>query len=215
MALRRLIKHPSLIERTQREAANGHRAAVVWFTGLPGSGKSTLAHKVERQLFETGYQAFVLDGDNIRHGLSADLGFSAEHRDEHLRRVGELAKLLYDAGMIVLCAFVSPDRAHRSKVRELLPADVFFEVHCQCPADVCAQRDAKGFYAEAKAGKIADYTGVSAGYQEPANPELTLDTARTPVEECAIRVLRMLQKDGVIKTIAAAPDPQSAGRIRA
>ena len=193
-----LVRHPSLVSRAQRETANGHKAAVVWFTGIPGSGKSTTAHEVERQLFAMGCQAYVLDGDNVRHGLSADLGFSPEHRSEHLRRIGELSKLIYDAGMIVLCAFVSPTRESRDKVRALIPAGAFFEVHCNCPAAVCAERDPKGFYKRAQAGEIKDYTGVSAPYEAPDNAELVLDTAAHDAAECARQVISLLRSAGIL-----------------
>ena len=193
-----VVWHPSLVSREQREATNGHKAAVVWFTGLPGSGKSTTAYGVERALFELGCQAYVLDGDNVRHGLSGDLGFSPEHRSEHLRRVAELSRLVYDSGMIVLCAFVSPTRASRDKVRALIPAGAFFETYCHCPVSVCAERDPKGFYARAQAGQIKDYTGVSAPYEEPAAPELLIDTATQSVAQCAAQVLGLLQSRGII-----------------
>lgn len=194
-----LIRHPSPVDLRQREAANGHRAAVIWFTGLPGSGKSTTAHAIEQLLFSTGCQAYVLDGDNVRHGLSADLGFSSADREEHMRRVGELAKLMYEAGMIVLCAFISPTRASRARVRTLIPPNGFLEVHCKCPVEVCEKRDSKGFYARAKTGDIAEYTGVSAPYEEPLQAELVLDTAGNTVGDCAQSVLRLLSERGVIK----------------
>ncbi len=193
-----VVWHPSLVTREQRETANGHKAAVVWFTGLPGSGKSTTAHEVERLLFAMGCQVYVLDGDNVRHGLSADLGFSPEHRDEHLRRIAELSLLIYRAGMIVLCAFVSPTRASRDKVRGLIPAGAFFETWCQCPATVCAERDPKGFYAKAQAGQIKNYTGVSAPYEEPEAAELLLNTAAHSAGHCADSVIEMLQQRGII-----------------
>lgn len=193
-----LVRHPSLVSRQQRETANGHKAAVVWFTGIPGSGKSTTAHEVERQLFAMGCQAYVLDGDNVRHGLSADLGFSPEHRSEHLRRIGELSKLIYDAGMIVLCAFVSPTRESRDRVRALIPTGAFFEIHCNCPAAVCAERDPKGFYKRAQAGEIKNYTGVSAPYESPENAELVLDTAAHDAADCAEQVITLLQSAGVL-----------------
>lgn len=194
-----LVWHPSLITREQREAVNGHKGAVVWFTGLPSSGKSTTAHLVEGRLFGAGHHAYVLDGDNVRHGLSADLGFGAADRAEHLRRIAELAKLLYGSGMIVLCAFVSPTRASRDKVRELIPAGAFFEVYCRCPPEICEQRDAKGFYARAKAGGIANYTGVSAPYEEPREPELVLDTAHLEPDPCAGQVVGLLEERGIIR----------------
>ncbi len=198
MKKQNLVLHPSLVSREQREAANGHRAAVVWFTGIPGSGKSTTAHEVEQRLFALGCQAYVLDGDNVRHGLSADLGFSPEHRSEHLRRIGELSKLVYDAGMIVLCAFVSPTRENRGKVRAKIPAGASFEIHCDCPAAVCAERDPKGFYKRAQAGEIKDYTGVSALYEPPETPELVLNTAIYDSAHCAEQVIDMLCAAGVL-----------------
>jgi len=194
-----VVWHPSLITREQREAANGHKAAVVWFTGLPSSGKSTTAHAVESRLFQSGHLAYVLDGDNIRHGLSADLGFSPADRVEHLRRIGELAKLLYASGMIVLCAFVSPTHASRDRVRTLIPAGGFFEVYCMCPREVCERRDPKGFYARARTGALPGYTGVSAPYEEPAQPELVLDTAALSADLCAGRVIALLADRGVIR----------------
>lgn len=202
MNKRQVVWHPSLVTREQREAANGHKAAVVWFTGLPGSGKSTTAHEVERHLFALGCQAYVLDGDNIRHGLSADLGFSPEHRKEHLRRIAELSRLVHDSGMIVLCAFVSPTRASREKVRTLIPEGTFFEVYCRCPISVCAERDPKGFYAKAQSGQIKDYTGVSAPYEEPGAAELVLDTATQTVDNCAAEVIALLSRRGIIQPSA-------------
>lgn len=199
---KQVVWHPSLVSHAQREAENAHKAAVVWFTGLPGSGKSTTAHEVERQLFAMGCQTYVLDGDNVRHGLSADLGFSPEHREEHLRRIAELSSLIYQAGMIVLCAFVSPTRESRDKVRALIPGGAFFEIHCDCPASVCAERDPKGFYAKAQAGQIKNYTGVSAPYEAPAAPELVLDTATQSVELCSASMIELLSVRGIIRTSA-------------
>lgn len=199
MNTKNLVWHRSLIDREQREAANGHRAAVIWFTGLPASGKSTTAHAIERHLFESGCQAYALDGDNIRHGLSADLGFGPADRGEHLRRIGELAKLMHGAGMIVLCAFISPMRESRLKVRNLIPDGGFIEVYCNCPAENCEQRDEKGFYARARKGEIKDYTGVSAPYEEPLNPDLVLDTATEPVETCAAKVIGLLRERSIIR----------------
>lgn len=190
---------------------NSHRAAVVWLTGLPGSGKSTTAHAVEQQLFNAGCQAYVLDGDNIRHGLSADLGFSPTDREEHMRRIGELAKLMYSAGMIVLCAFVSPTHSGRNRVRNLLPSGAFLEVYCKCPAEVCEQRDSKGFYASAKAGKLEDYTGVSAPYEEPLEPDLILDTASCSTEHCAKNIIDLLLQRDVINHPAGIQMPLTKG----
>ncbi len=193
-----LVRHPSLVSLEARVAANGHKSAVVWFTGLPGSGKSTTAHEVERRLFALGCQTYVLDGDNVRHGLSADLGFSPVDRSEHLRRIAELSLLVYQAGLIVLCAFVSPTRASRDRVRGLIPSGAFIETYCRCPAEVCAERDPKGFYDKAAAGQIANYTGVSAPYEAPAAPELTLDTATMPAERCASAVIELLGARGIL-----------------
>lgn len=205
-----LVHHPSLISQAQRAAANGHKAAVVWFTGLPGSGKSTIAHETERRLFELGCQTYVLDGDNIRHGLSADLGFSPEDRNEHLRRIAELSLLVYQAGMIVLCAFVSPTQASRDRVRTLIPQGAFLEIYCQCPVEVCAARDQKGFYAKAQAGQIRDYTGVSAPYEAPVAPELRLDTATMVVKDCVDAVLGLLRARGMIPAVHASAQSASA-----
>jgi adenylylsulfate kinase len=204
-----LVWHPTLVTREQREAANGHKAAVVWFTGLPSSGKSTIAHEAESRLFRSGHQAYVLDGDNIRHGLSADLGFSGADRAEHLRRSGELAKLLYGSGMIALCAFVSPTRSSRARARELGPAGGFFEIYCRCPREVCERRDPKGFYARARAGTLSEYTGVSAPYEEPVHPELLLDTNALSPDLCADRVMALLEERGVI---AGRPAAAASGK---
>lgn len=205
MTPKNLVWHQPLIEREQREAANGHKAAVVWFTGLSASGKSTTAHVVERELFARGFQAYTLDGDNVRHGLSSDLGFSLADRAEHLRRIGELAKLMYGAGMIVLCAFISPTRAARERVRDLIPEGAFLEVYCKCPLEICEQRDPKGFYARALKGEIKDYTGISAAYEEPIEPELVLDTAANPPEVCAANVRGLLQERNIIPRVAGMP----------
>ncbi len=152
-------------------------------------------------------QAYALDGDNVRHGLSADLGFSSAERKEHLRRIGELAKLMYEAGMIVLCAFVSPTSESRARVRNMIPADAFFEVYCKCPLNVCEQRDPKGFYAEARAGRISGYTGVSAPYETPRDPELVLDTAGLSVEHCMTSVVDLLQNRDIIPRAGVARTP--------
>lgn len=194
----KVVWHSSSVSRERREAVNGHAAAVVWLTGLPGSGKSTIAHAVENQLFLAGCQTFVLDGDNVRHGLSSDLGFSPADRREHLRRTGELVKLLYNAGMIVLGAFVSPTRDSRATVRNMIRPGPFIEVYCKCAVDVCERRDTKGFYAGARAGQIPDYTGISAPYEEPLAPELTLNTMSNAVEPCTAAIIELLRGVGVI-----------------
>jgi adenylylsulfate kinase len=190
--------HPQRVTRAMREARSGHRSVLVWFTGLPSSGKSTLAHGLEERLFAEGRNAYVLDGDNVRHGLCRDLGFAEQDRAENIRRIGELANLFLDAGIITLAAFVSPCAADRRKVRELVGAENFIEVYCRCPVEVCESRDEKGNYAKAKAGGIAHFTGVSAPYETPERPDLLLDTDRTDIEEAIAAVLSLLRRRGVI-----------------
>lgn len=190
--------HPQQVTRAMREARSGHRSVLVWFTGLPSSGKSTLAHGVEAALFADGHAAYVLDGDNVRHGLCRDLGFAEKDRAENIRRIGELANLFLDAGNITLAAFISPFAADRQKVRELVGAESFIEVYCRCPVEVCESRDEKGNYAKARAGGIAHFTGISAPYEAPASPDLVLDTDRTGIEEAIAAVLSLLRQRGVI-----------------
>lgn len=174
------VKHR--VDPAARWQVNGHRGGVIWLTGLSGSGKSTLAMETERVLFEKGYQVFVLDGDNVRHGLCCDLGFSPEDRAENIRRVGEVAHLFAEAGVVVVTAFISPYRADRDKVRAMAPGH-FHEVHVKADIETCAKRDPKGLYAKAKAGQIPDFTGISAPYEEPEAPELVVPTDReTPAE---------------------------------
>jgi len=190
--------HPQQVTRAMREARSGHRSVLVWFTGLPSSGKSTLAHGLEERLFAEGRNAYVLDGDNVRHGLCRDLGFAEQDRAENIRRIGELANLFLDAGIITLAAFVSPYAADRRKVRELVGAENFIEVYCRCPVEVCESRDEKGNYAKARACGIAHFTGISAPYEVPASPDLLLDTDRTDIEEAIDAVLSLLRRRGVI-----------------
>jgi adenylylsulfate kinase len=186
--------HPQQVTRAMREARSGHRSVLVWFTGLPSSGKSTLAHGLEERLFAEGRSAYVLDGDNVRHGLCRDLGFAEKDRAENIRRIGELANLFLDAGIITLAAFVSPYAADRRKVRELVGAENFIEVYCRCPVDVCESRDEKGNYARARAGVVSHFTGISAPYQPPTNADLVLDTGRCSIEESIATVLAHLRQ---------------------
>ncbi len=188
--------HQGDITRADRERANGHKGAVLWFTGLSASGKSTLAHAVENALFERGCRTYVLDGDNIRHGLNKDLGFSPEDREENIRRIGEVAKLFADAGVIAMTAFISPYRADRDKAR-VISADSFIEVYVKCDLAVCEQRDPKGLYKKARAGEIPEFTGISAPYEEPEHPELVIDTSTEPLEVSAKRVIDYLESRGV------------------
>ena len=192
-------KHPSLIIRDQREQQAGHRSVILWFTGLSGSGKSTLAHAVEQALFKRGCRTFVFDGDNVRHGLCADLGFSNEDRKENIRRIGEMSKLLMEAGVIALTAFISPFRADRAKVRSLVGNEDFIEIYCCAPLEVCERRDVKGLYAKARIGQIAEFTGISSPYEPPHNPEIIVDTANLTLESCVSQIVEHLQAKAIIK----------------
>ncbi|MEK6692335.1 MAG: adenylyl-sulfate kinase [Nitrospirota bacterium] len=191
----------TIITREKRERLNGHKGIVLWFTGLPASGKSTIAHEVEKRLYEMGCRTFVFDGDNVRHGLSSDLGFSREDRAENIRRIGEMVKLFVEAGVIAITAFISPFRAERRRVRELLGEKNFIEIYCRCPLEICEQRDIKGNYRRAKTGEIKEFTGISSPYEEPENPDLILDTANSSIEECVDRVVNLLIKRGVLKEV--------------
>lgn len=188
------------VTRDRRETLNGHKSFILWFTGLSGAGKSTLAHCVEEQLFEKGCRTYVFDGDNVRHGLCADLGFSAEDRRENIRRIGEMSKLFVDAGVIALTAFISPFREDRRMVRSLVQEGDFIEVFCNAPLDVCEHRDVKGLYQKARRGEIREFTGISSPYEEPLNPELTVCTGRDGVEACAREVIAYLQQRNHIKS---------------
>mgnify|MGYP002778070771 CR=1 FL=1 len=187
------------IPREEREARNGHRSIVLWFTGLSGAGKSTIARALERRLFGDGVQTVLLDGDQLRHGLSGDLGFSDEDRRENLRRVGEVAKLFYESGAVVLAAFVSPFRADRDKVRSLLPEGAFVEIHVHADLETCKERDPKGLYAKAVAGKIGNFTGISAPYEAPEKPEMHIDTSAVSVDAAVDRIVGQLRDLGIIK----------------
>jgi adenylylsulfate kinase len=193
-----VIWHHATITREQREALSGHRAAILWFTGLSGAGKSTLAHAVEAELYQKGCRTFVFDGDNVRHGLCADLGFSAPDRIENIRRVGEMAKLFLEAGVIALTAFISPFRSDRARVRALVPDGEFIEIFCRCPLHVCEKRDVKGIYKRARAGKIDHFTGISSPYEEPEGADLLVDTDRLSLEESTASVIGLLRLRGVI-----------------
>ncbi|MBU6410010.1 MAG: adenylyl-sulfate kinase, partial [Verrucomicrobia bacterium] len=176
----------------QRETRNGHRGCVLWLTGLSGSGKSTIATELERELFNLGRHVYILDGDNMRHGLCSDLGFSHKDRTENIRRIGEVAKLFADAGVICITAFISPYLADRDLVRSILPADTFIEVYVNAPVSVCEQRDPKGLYAKARSGQIKNFTGVSAPYEPPLRPEIELHTDSSTAAECVASVLDFL-----------------------
>ena len=180
------------VDRADRVRLLGHPARTVWFTGLSGSGKSTLAAAVERRLVDQGVAAYVLDGDNVRHGLNRDLGFSPEDRAENIRRIGEVCRLFYDAGLVVLTAFISPYRSDREQVRQLHPDGDFIEVFVDTPLEICESRDVKGLYAKARAGAIAEFSGISAPYEDPLDPEVTVDTSRSSVDDCVDAIIDRL-----------------------
>jgi adenylylsulfate kinase len=192
-----IVWHPGAVTRQDREQLNGHKGCTVWLTGLSGSGKSTIAVQLEKELLTRGVRAYILDGDNIRHGLNKNLGFSPADRTENIRRIGEVAKLFTEAGMVALTAFISPYRADRDQVRAIMPDD-FVEVYVDCPLDVCEQRDVKGLYEKARAGKIPEFTGISAPYEAPLAPELTVRTATQTAGESAAQILRYLADRGII-----------------
>ena len=187
-----VVWQPGGVTVAQHQALGGHRGAVVWLTGLPGSGKSTLARAAQHQLHHLGFRTVLLDGDNLRHGLCVDLGFSVEARNENVRRTGEVAKLFWDIGVVVFVALVSPIRMARESVRKLLPAGEFLEVYCQCPLPVCQNRDPKGHYAKAVSGAITEFTGVSSPYEAPLAPALRLDTEVELVEISVKRLIHLV-----------------------
>lgn len=189
-----VVWHHATVTRQRREALNRHRGIVVWFTGLSGAGKSTIAHEVEEALHRSGCRTFVFDGDNVRHGLCSDLGFSVEDRRENIRRIGEMVKLFLDAGIIALAAFISPFRSDREWVRSLVGRENFIEIYCRCPVEVCESRDVKGFYEKARRGEISDYTGMSSPYEEPLQPDLALDTHILSLEDCVAQVVSLLRR---------------------
>ncbi|KAB2888851.1 MAG: adenylyl-sulfate kinase [Desulfobulbaceae bacterium] len=193
-----VIRHKAAVDRPRRETLNGHRSINLWFTGLSGSGKSTLAHAVEEQLHLMGCRTYVFDGDNVRHGLCRDLGFSAPERTENLRRIAEMVRLFLDAGVISLTAFISPLESDRAMVKEIIGPENIIEVFCNCPLEICEQRDVKGLYKKARAGEIPNYTGISAPYERPLSPDIDIDTGTLPLRECVNRVVSVLRERWVI-----------------
>jgi adenylylsulfate kinase len=193
-----IVWHQGNVTRADREKINGHKACTVWLTGLSGSGKSTIAVDLEKRLWERGIRSYILDGDNIRHGLNKNLGFSPADRTENIRRIGEVAKLFTEAGVVALTAFISPYRADRDQVRALMAAGDFVEVHVDCSVEVCEQRDVKGLYKKARAGEIKEFTGISAPYEAPTKPELTMNTAGQSVEASANQILAYLEKQDIV-----------------
>ena len=193
-----ILWHHASVTRHRRELLNGHRGAILWFTGFSGAGKSTLAHAVEEVLHQNGYRTFVLDGDNVRHGLCNDLGFSPGNRVENIRRVGEVAKLFMEAGIIVLTAFISPFRSERERVRNLVKQGDFIEIYCDSPIEICESRDVKGLYKKARAGQISEFTGISSPYEAPENPELTVNTSTTDLTTSVQQVMKELKLRDII-----------------
>jgi adenylylsulfate kinase len=188
-----VIYQQSLIKREKREKLNNHKSKIIWFTGLSGSGKSTLSHAVEEKLHNIGLRTFVLDGDNIRHGLSSDLTFSDTDRKENTRRIGETAKMMIEAGIIVMTAFISPFKKERNLVRQLVNKDDFIEIFCKASIEICELRDVKGMYKKARSGLIKDFTGISSPYEKPENPELIIDTEKFTIEESIEIILNHLK----------------------
>jgi len=193
-----VVWHHATVTRARREQQNNHRGAILWFTGLSGAGKSTLAHAVEEELHQMGCRTFVLDGDNVRHGLCGDLGFSNEDRIENIRRVGEVAKLFMEAGIIVLTAFISPFRSDRERVRGMVEHGDFMEIFCDSSIEVCETRDVKGLYKKARAGQIAEFTGITSPYEAPENPELAVNTGAAELADCVAQVLKEMEHRGII-----------------
>jgi len=194
-----IVWHHATVTRERREKLNQHKSVVLWFTGLSGSGKSTLAHALEEQLHQRGERTYVFDGDNVRHGLCSDLGFGAEDRKENIRRIGEMAKLFVDAGVIALTAFISPFKDDRDNVRKLFKDEDFIEVYCHCSIEECERRDVKGLYKRARAGEIPNFTGISSPYEVPENPEISIDTENKNLDECIEQLLEALTERGIIK----------------
>lgn len=194
-----VVWHSATVTRERREQLNGHRSVVLWFTGLSGSGKSTLSHAVEEKLHQLGSRTFVFDGDNVRHGLCSDLGFSDEDRVENIRRIGEMTKLFLDAGVISLTAFISPFQKDRERVRSLFSNEDFLEIYCKCTLETCETRDVKGLYKRARTGEIKEFTGISSPYEEPENPELIIETDILSLEDSVKKVLDLLRERRIIR----------------
>ncbi len=192
-----VVWHHATVTRKRREELNQHKAVMLWFTGLSGAGKSTLAHALEEKLHQMKCRTYVYDGDNVRHGLCSDLGFSDEDRTENIRRIGEMAKLTVDAGLITMAAFISPIKKDRERVRNLFAAGDFIEVYCQCSLETCEERDVKGLYKRAREGEIANFTGISSAYDEPLGAELVIDTDTLSIDAAVDLVIKQMEEMGV------------------
>ncbi|NHM33864.1 adenylyl-sulfate kinase [Neobacillus terrae] len=193
-----IVWHPASLKKKDRQFLNGHSSFVLWFTGLSGSGKSTLANEVDRQLYSIGRRSYILDGDNIRHGLNRDLDFTNEDRIENIRRIGEVSKLFVDSGTIILTAFISPFREDRALVRKLFEEEEFIEVYLNCPLGVCELRDSKGLYKRARNGEIRNFTGIDSPYEPPVQPELAIDTSQQGVQGAAESIINYLKERDLI-----------------
>jgi adenylylsulfate kinase len=193
-----LIYHQASVTRQRRNKLNDHHSVVLWFTGLSGSGKSTLAHALEEKLFQKGCRTFVLDGDNVRHGLNSNLDFSEKGRTENIRRISEVSKLMMESGLIVMAAFISPFNKDREEARKLISNYDFIEIYCKATLETCEARDVKGLYKRARAGEIKNYTGIDSPYEKPENPEIVIDTDQQSLEESMSNILDFLKSNGVI-----------------
>jgi adenylylsulfate kinase len=193
-----VIYHQASVTRERRNQSNNHQSVVLWFTGLSGSGKSTLAHVLEEKLFNKGCKTLVLDGDNVRHGLNSNLDFSDDGRKENIRRIGEVAKLMLESGLIVMTAFISPFREDRVAVRNLISNSDFIEIYCKASLETCEARDVKGLYKRARAGEIKNYTGIDSPYEAPENPELIIDTDKETLDESVSKIYSFLERKAII-----------------
>ena len=193
-----VIYHHASVTRQRRNKLNEHRSVVLWFTGLSGSGKSTLAHSVEEKLYQKGCRTFVLDGDNVRHGLNSNLDFSESGRTENIRRISEVSKLMLESGLIVMTAFISPFNKDRNEARKLISNNDFIEIYCKASLEVCEARDIKGLYKRARDGEIKNYTGIDSPYEEPENPELTINTNDETLDNSVSKILSFLEQNFLI-----------------
>lgn len=193
-----IVWHHYRVSKQERHLQNHHKSCVIWLTGLSGSGKSTIANALDQKLYQLGIRSYVLDGDNIRHGLNQDLGFQKCDRAENIRRIGEVAKLFVDSGTIVLTAFISPFRADREIAKKLFPTEEFLEVYVKCPLSICENRDPKGLYRKARNGEIPDFTGISSPYEPPQNPDAIIETNQTTIEQSVDNLIKILKDKQII-----------------
>ena len=191
--------HQATVTKHRRNKLNNHKSVLLWFTGLSGSGKSTLAHALEEKLFNMDFRTFVLDGDNVRHGLNSNLDFSETDRSENIRRISEVSKLMLEAGLIVMTAFISPFRKDRTEARALITNDNFIEIYCKASLEICEKRDVKGLYKRARAGEIKNYTGIDSPYEAPVNPELIIDTGQETLDYSVSKILSYLKENILVK----------------